>query len=62
LYRGVTPVLFNGHAEGVQSAQDAIAILREKGYLASGDLVIVTQGDSVGQIGSANTCRISIVD
>ncbi|BCQ34477.1 pyruvate kinase [Erwinia rhapontici] len=62
LYRGVTPVLFNGHAEGVQSAQDAIAILREQGYLASGDLVIVTQGDSVGQIGSANTCRISIVD
>lgn len=62
LYRGVTPVLFNGHAEGVQSAQDAIAILRDKGYLASGDLVIVTQGDSVGQIGSANTCRISIVD
>lgn len=62
LYRGVTPVLFNGHAEGVQSAQDAITILREKGYLASGDLVIVTQGDSVGQIGSANTCRISIVD
>lgn len=62
LYRGVTPVLFNGHAEGVQSAQDAIAILREKGYLTSGDLVIVTQGDSVGQIGSANTCRISIVD
>ena len=62
LYRGVTPVLFNGHAEGVQSAQDAITILREKGYLTSGDLVIVTQGDSVGQIGSANTCRISIVD
>ncbi|WP_455813663.1 pyruvate kinase [Pseudomonas graminis] len=62
LYRGVTPVLFNGHAEGVQSAQDAIAILREQGYLTSGDLVIVTQGDSVGQIGSANTCRISIVD
>ncbi|QGU87172.1 pyruvate kinase [Erwinia sorbitola] len=62
LYRGVTPVLFNGHAEGVQSVQDAIAILREQGYLSSGDLVVVTQGDSVGEVGSANTCRISLVD
>ncbi|CAH0228120.1 pyruvate kinase [bacteria symbiont BFo1 of Frankliniella occidentalis] len=62
LYRGVTPVLFNGHAEGVQSAQDAIAVLREAGYLSSGDLVVLSQGDSVGLIGSANTCRICIVD
>jgi pyruvate kinase len=62
LYRGVTPVLFNGHAEGVQSAQDAIAVLREAGYLNSGDVVVLSQGDSVGQVGSANTCRICIVD
>lgn len=62
LYRGVTPVSFNGRAEGLGAAQDAIALLRERGALVSGDSVILTQGDNVGQIGSTNTCRICVVD
>ena len=62
LYRGVTPVRFNGEAEGVPSAQEAMTLLREAGYLHSGDLVVLSQGDSVGEIGSANTCRIGRVD
>ncbi|AOR62290.1 pyruvate kinase [Pectobacterium wasabiae] len=58
LYRGVTPLFFASKAEGVAAAHDAITLLREKGYLASGDLVLLTQGDQMSLIGSSNTCRI----
>ncbi|MEC5320762.1 pyruvate kinase [Brenneria populi subsp. brevivirga] len=61
LYRGVTPVRFDGRATGPEAAQDAMELLRECGALSSGDSVILTQGDSVGQIGSTNTCRICVV-
>ncbi|MBG6248886.1 MULTISPECIES: pyruvate kinase [Symbiopectobacterium] len=62
LYRGVTPLPFNGRAEGLGAAQDAIALLKACGAIATGDSVILTQGDSAGQIGSTNTCRICIVE
>lgn len=62
LYRGVTPLPFNGRAEGLGAVQDAIALLKARGAIATGDSVILTQGDSVGQIGSTNTCRICIVE
>ncbi len=62
LYRGVTPLSFDGRAEGLEAAQDAIALLKASGSIAPGDSVILTQGDSVGQIGSTNTCRICVVE
>jgi len=62
LYRGVTPLSFDGRAEGLGAAQDAIALLKANGAIAPGDSVILTQGDSVGQIGSTNTCRICVVE
>ncbi|AHF77008.1 Pyruvate kinase [Sodalis praecaptivus] len=62
LYRGVTPLPFKGRAVGVGSAQDAIALLKANGALAPGDSVILTQGDSIGKIGSTNTCRICLVE
>ncbi|ARD38207.1 pyruvate kinase [Edwardsiella ictaluri] len=57
LYRGVTPVHFDSHTDGVAAAQAAANLLRDKGFLLSGDLVIVTQGDQMDTIGSTNTCR-----
>ncbi|MCL0244409.1 pyruvate kinase alpha/beta domain-containing protein, partial [Escherichia coli] len=45
LYRGVTPVFFDSQNDGVAAAHDAVNLLRDKGYLVSGDLVVVTQGD-----------------
>ncbi|HHH6276858.1 TPA: pyruvate kinase [Escherichia coli] len=62
LYRGVTPLPFDGRAEGLGAAQDAIALLKANGAIAPGDSVILTQGDSVAKIGSTNTCRICVVE
>lgn len=62
LYRGVTPVYFDSQYDGVAAANDAVQLLRDKGYLLSGDLVIVTQGDVMGSVGSTNTTRILCVE
>ncbi|WP_036772814.1 pyruvate kinase [Photorhabdus australis] len=62
LYRGVTPVYCSSHTDGITAANEAINRLRDKGYLVSGDLVLVTQGDQMGKIGSTNTCRILEVE
>ncbi|XNM78452.1 pyruvate kinase [Escherichia coli] len=47
LYRGVTPVHFDSANDGVAAASEAVNLLRDKGYLMSGDLAIVTQGDAM---------------
>ncbi|MCU4136909.1 pyruvate kinase [Buchnera aphidicola (Sitobion miscanthi)] len=58
LYRGVTPVYFNSASNGFQAADEAIILLCKKGFLCSGELVIITQGDIMGRIGKTNTSRI----
>ncbi|HBH14566.1 MAG TPA: pyruvate kinase, partial [Leclercia adecarboxylata] len=62
LYRGVTPVFFDSNNDGVTAANDAVNLLRDKGYLVSGDIVIVTQGDVMSTIGSTNTTRVMTVE
>lgn len=62
LYRGVTPVFFDSQNDGVAAAHDAVNLLRDKGYLVSGDLVVVTRGDVMSTIGSTNTTRILTVE
>ena len=47
---------------GVAAAHDAVNLLRDKGYLVSGDIVIVTQGDVMSTIGSTNTTRVMTVE
>ncbi|VEB58271.1 pyruvate kinase A [Salmonella enterica subsp. enterica] len=49
---------FDSAADGVVAAHEAVNLLRDKGYLVSGDLVIVTQGDVMSTVGSTNTTRI----
>ncbi|XAV88223.1 MAG: pyruvate kinase [Candidatus Symbiodolus clandestinus] len=58
LYRGVTPVLFDSPHNGRGAIKDALQLLKQRGWLNSGDVVLVTQGDEMGIIGSTNTCRI----
>ncbi len=62
LYRGVTPVAFKSYTDGVAAAYDAVTLLRDKGYLVTGDLVIVTQGDVMGASGTTNTSRVLRVE
>ncbi len=63
LYRGVTPILYyDTNSDGILAAKNAISCLRDKGYLISGDLVLVTQGDVMGTMGSTNTVRILCVE
>ncbi|GAA3878457.1 pyruvate kinase [Gibbsiella dentisursi] len=62
LYRGVTPVYYDSHTDGAEAADDAINRLRDRGFLVSGDLVLVTQGDIMGTIGTTNTVRILLVE
>ncbi|XBC39024.1 MAG: pyruvate kinase [Buchnera aphidicola (Nurudea shiraii)] len=58
LYRGVTPIFFNSKNSGVSAANDAIILLKDRGFLNKGNLVIITQGDVMGRIGTTNTSRI----
>lgn len=58
LYRGVIPVYFNSKKEGVAAANEAIILLCKKGFLFHNDLVILTQGDIMGETGKTNTARI----
>lgn len=54
----VSPVFCSTHTDGLAAVTEAISRLKEKGYLCTGDLVMVTQGDQMGLVGSTNTSRI----
>ena len=64
LYRGVTPVFFDGDESKpvVDVCRDALDVLKGLGYLKSGDLVLFTHGDKIETTGSTNTCKILTVE
>ncbi|MGL4205790.1 MAG: pyruvate kinase [Aeromonadaceae bacterium] len=64
LYRGVTPVFFDGDETKpiIEVCRDALEVLKELGYLKSGDLVLFTHGDNMETIGSTNNCKILTVE
>ncbi|MGC7590169.1 pyruvate kinase [Bisgaard Taxon 46] len=61
LYRGVTPIYFDEVSRNSKGAALAIELLKEKGFLVSGDLVLLTQGDELLASGT-NTCRTLVVE
>lgn len=61
LYRGVTPVFYDEESRTIDGAKKALALLKEQGYLLSGDLVLLTHGDELKE-GGTNTCRILKVE
>lgn len=61
LYKGVTPVYFNNNEKGINAANSAINLLKKKGFLVSGDFVVITQGDVMGTVGKTNTSRVLCV-
>ncbi|KMV32123.1 pyruvate kinase [Photobacterium swingsii] len=63
LFRGVTPIFFDRESDaGLEAAKHAVAVLKEQNYLATGDLVIITQGDVMDTVGSTNNMRILTVE
>jgi pyruvate kinase len=36
--------------------------LKSRGYLKSGDLILMTYGDKIESIGGTNTCKMMIVE
>ena len=64
LYRGVTPVFFDGDETKpiIEVCRDALEVLKQLSYLKSGDLVLFTHGDSMETIGSTNNCKILTVE
>lgn len=61
-YRGVTSVYFDSVNDGVVVVSEAVNLLRDKGYLMFGDLVIVIQGDVMSIVGFINITRILTVE
>ena len=61
LYRGVTPVHYDQDSRTIEGAKKALALLKEQGYLVTGDLVLLTHGDELKE-GGTNTCRILRVE
>ncbi|MEX0729356.1 MAG: pyruvate kinase [Aquisalimonadaceae bacterium] len=63
LYRGVYPVPFDiVHHDTLKVVQDAIGVMKARGAVSEGDLVVVTKGDFSGVPGGTNTMKIVTVD
>lgn len=62
LTRGVKPVHFEpANRNASDSIKEAMAHLVSQGYLSSGDTILCTVGDDIGQVGTTNTMKILIV-
>lgn len=61
LYRGVTPVYYDQDSRTIEGAKKAIALLKEQGYLMSGELVLLTHGSELKE-GGTNTSRLLLVE
>ncbi|EOD53964.1 pyruvate kinase [Aeromonas molluscorum 848] len=64
LYRGVTPVLFDADESRpvYEVCREALEVLKDKGLLKSGDMVLLTHGDKMETVGSTNTCKVMMVE
>lgn len=59
LYRGVYPTYFDSTQSNPQNVlRDAIELIRGRGLLEKGDMVIITHGDVMETIGKTNTSKI----
>ncbi len=59
LYRGVFPVYFpTVHTNHAEANQEAVELMKTRGTIADGDLVIITKGDLMGTGGGTNAMKI----
>ncbi|MDH3387693.1 MAG: pyruvate kinase [Gammaproteobacteria bacterium] len=59
LYRGVFPVYFPTiHTNHAEANREAVDLMKKRGTIADGDLVIITKGDLMGTGGGTNAMKI----
>ena len=59
LYRGVFPIHFPTiHTNHAQANSDAVEMMKKRGTIEEGDLVIITKGDLMGTGGGTNAMKI----
>ncbi len=59
LYRGVFPVYFPTiHTNHAEANQEAVELMKKRGAVEDGDLVIITKGDLMGTGGGTNAMKI----
>ncbi len=59
LYRGVFPVYFpTVHTNHAEANQEAVELMKKRGTISDGDLVIITKGDLMGTGGGTNAMKI----
>lgn len=59
LYRGVFPIYFDAaQFERYEINKKAITALYEKGLVGEDDLVIITKGESIGELGGTNALKL----
>ncbi len=59
LYRGVFPVYFpTVHTNHAEANMEAVELMKYRGTIADGDLVIITKGDLMGTGGGTNAMKI----
>lgn len=64
LYRGVTPFYFDPDESQpiIKNCLNAVAELKNNGFLKAGDLILITYGDKIESVGGTNTCKMMIVE
>ena len=58
---GVMPLLTQVHDDSHRLFDDAVETARDRGFVAYGDLVVITGGTPVGIVGTTNTIKVQIV-
>lgn len=58
MYKNVTPLLFDVLACGPDIDREVINFLRSKGFLQTGDQIVLTKGGSLGVVGRTNSMYI----
>lgn len=58
LFRNVTPLHADFNSDRDAALQQAIELVVQRGFVARGDMVVLTVGEPMGQAGGNNTLKI----
>jgi pyruvate kinase len=58
LFRNVTPLHIDFNSDRDSALQAALETIVQRGYVAHGDMVVLTVGEPMGQAGGTNTLKI----